>query len=148
MKKVLIITMCLYFISCMDSVDNNYLKIENNSKDSIYIIFSKNDIIFNYEKFEIMNRIEKGDHFTSVDFSDKEIFTDVIQPDTIIEEKGYRSWKSALKNKKLRLYVIKKDSVDKYDWKGIHDRNLYNKKYTLDIHDLDSLNWIIQYNGN
>lgn len=48
----------------------------------------------------------------------------------------------------MRLYVVEKDSVNKYEWKGIHDRNLYNKKYMLDIDDLDSLNWTIEYTGN
>ena len=47
----------------------------------------------------------------------------------------------------MRLFIIKKDSLDKYGWEGIYQKNLYNAKYLLDIEKLDSLKWTITYNG-
>jgi hypothetical protein len=60
-------------------------------------------------------------------------------------------WEEYIKtcdNQKLRYYIIKKDSVDKYGWKEIFKKNIYNKKYLFTIKDLDSLNWSITYDGN
>ncbi|MEY4037975.1 MAG: hypothetical protein RIR67_285, partial [Bacteroidota bacterium] len=44
-----------------------------------------------------------------------------------------------------RYYIIKKDSVDKYGWKEIFKRNIYNKKYLFTIEDLDKINWTTTY---
>ena len=60
------------------------------------------------------------------------------------------TWEEYIKtcdNQKIRYYIIKKDSVDKYGWKKIFKKNIYNKKYLFTIEDLDKINWQIEYKG-
>jgi len=150
MKKLTtILLICFLLQSCTHAgVDENYLHLINNSKNSIFLVISENDTIFNLEKFKLNERIKRGDHIEEVNLLNMGIFSEEIKPKSTVDEKGYNNWKYAINNKKVRLYIIKKDSVDKYGWEGIHARNLYNKKYTFDIDDLDSLNWTIEYNDN
>lgn len=134
MKKVLFLIICLGLTSCMDRFDNRPLTIENKSKNKIYgIIMNENS-----ESYKDLNQMGI-------------IISDSIMPNESHSKLGTKLWEDYIglsKDKKMRLYVVEKDSVNKYEWKGIHDRNLYNKKYTLDIDDLDSLNWTIEYTGN
>lgn len=63
---------------------------------------------------------------------------------------GRQFWEEYIKtcdNQKIRYYIIKKDSVDKYGWKTILSNNIYNKKYLFTIEDLDKINWEIEYKG-
>jgi len=60
------------------------------------------------------------------------------------------TWEEYIKtcdSQKIRYYIIKKDSVDKYGWKQIFKKNIYNKKYLFTIEDLDKINWQIEYKG-
>jgi len=50
-------------------------------------------------------------------------------------------------SKKIRLYIIVKDSVDKYGMNNIFKKNIYNKKHLFTIEDLDKLNWVFAYKG-
>jgi len=48
---------------------------------------------------------------------------------------------------KARLFIIQKDSVQKYRWKRIFKKNSYNKKYGITMQQSDSLNRAIGYDG-
>lgn len=79
------------------------------------------------------------------------IVSDSIMPNESHSKLGTKLWEDYIglsKDKKMRLYIVEKDSINKYGWEKVHSMNLYNKKYTLDIDDLDSLNWTIEYNCN
>jgi len=60
------------------------------------------------------------------------------------------SWEDFInesKEGKMRLFIISKDSVDKYGWKGVLAKNIYTKVYKLNIDDLKNNKWLIVYNG-
>ena len=122
--------------------------ISNN--DIIYSL-SKTDTVFDIEASKILKYELDGKDILKVDVSHS--FIDSLSKNGIdIIQKAPSHWKSYYdpynKGNKMRLFIIKKDSVDKYGWEGIYKYNIYNKKYLLDIDDLDSLNWTIEYNGN
>jgi hypothetical protein len=50
-----------------------------------------------------------------------------------------------IEDKKIRLFIVPQDSVDKYGWFKIFQKNVYAKKYTLSLKDLESKNWEIVY---
>ncbi|RRJ87101.1 hypothetical protein [Flavobacterium macacae] len=122
------------FISCIDKIDSREFEVINNSNQSIYTIIHK----VNIEDDTINKYGFVGD------------FTDSILSNTIKEINRPIDWGRYMNKSygmKFRLYLIKKDSIDKYGWEGIRKKNIYNKKYILDIDDLDSLNWRIKYDG-
>jgi hypothetical protein len=60
------------------------------------------------------------------------------------------SWTRFLENcnnKEARIYIVAKDSLDKYGWDKIYENGIYNKKYLLTIEDLDKIDWEITYDG-
>ena len=134
MKKLILLLICFNFLGCMDRIDNRSLLIKNNTADTIYAVMTQED----FSHYVNLNQMG------------------ILQSDSILPKEKYsrlgtRLWQDYIdmsNDKKMRLYIIQKDSINKYGWEGIHAKNLYNQKYTLDIDDLDSLNWTIEYNGN
>ncbi|MDD5150460.1 MAG: hypothetical protein PHC28_08240 [Flavobacterium sp.] len=100
---------------------------------------------FYYEYQNGFDESERGDY--DVPF----VFTEIKSGQIIANHDGPRFWDNyfnSLEDKKARLFIVQKDSVDKYGWKEIFKKNIYNKKYLFTIKDLDSLNWTITYDGN
>lgn len=126
---------CMIFLctSCMDKIDLRKFKVNNNSGVNIYTIINHRDIdtISDYGSI--------GDFTDSINGNMEKEIDRPIDWGTYINKSQYH---------KFRLYIIEKDSVEKYGWKGIASKGVYNKKYLLDIDTLDSLNWTIEYNGN
>lgn len=129
------LTIFFLFTSCMDKIDSRKLEVSNSSEDKIYTIITdlniENDTLNNYGKLGV--------------------FDDLVLPGVTKEIDRPADWKTFMDKSwegKLRLYIIAKDSVDKYGWEAIGKRNIYNKKYELDIETLDSLNWRIEYHKN
>lgn len=123
------------FSSCMDKIDLRKFEVNNNSNKEIYTIIHKIDI----EQDTINNYGFIGD------------FTDSLDSNIVKEIDRPIDWRTYINKSmghKFRLYIVEKDSLDKYGWEGIYKYNIYNKKYLLDIDDLDSLNWTIEYNDN
>jgi len=60
-KQVLIILFFCTIFGCSEGFDNNDIIIENQSNNSIYSILSLNDEMFDYNKFLIKERIERGE---------------------------------------------------------------------------------------
>ncbi len=135
MRKIFIfITISIINISCMDKYDNRVLLVENNSKENIYTLIY-------YDELNV---------YKSSPYEFSGLFKDSLLLNTKKEINRPSDWKSYSKilDNNIRLYIINKDSVDKYGWEGIYKHNIYNKKYLLDMDVLDSLNWKIEYNGD
>lgn len=135
------------FCSC-DKLDTRKLLVKNISDKAIFSILSENDNMndagFYYEYQNGFDETQRGDYDASFIFSE-------IKTGQLIENHDRpRFWDNyfqRLEDKKARLFIVQKDSVDKYGWKEIFKKNIYNKKYYLTIKDLDSLNWTITYDG-
>lgn len=121
-------------ISCIGhKSDNRFIITYNNSKADIYCFFLEREL----------NNIESLSKF---DFSQKSVNPNEESSDHVNKS----TWEEYIKtcdNQKIRYYIIKKDSVDKYGWKQIFKKNIYNKKYLFTIEDLDKINWQIEYKG-
>src|SRR5690554_384034 len=152
MKVFLSLTVVIFlFISCMDKIDIRNITINNISDNDIIYSLSLTDTVFDIEASRIVNYEINGKDVFKIDISHSYIDTLNKRERNIIRERPHH-WKTYYdpynRGNKMRLFIIKKDSVDKYGWEGIYKYNIYNKKYLLDIDDLDSLNWTIEYNGN
>lgn len=122
---ILSLTLCSY--SCEKLVDHtNFIRIHNNTNDTIQIYAGYNypDTTLNLEKPKLV----------------------MIYPNT--QNGGLESktdWKDKVINDTLNIFILSKDTVDRYSWDKI--RNDYNvlKRYDLSLDDLKNMNWTITY---
>ena len=147
-KNFLSLFLLFNFCSC-DKYDSRELLVKNSSNKLIFSILSKTDNMneagFYYEYQNGFDETKRGDY--DVPF----IFEEIKNGQTIGNHDTPRFWDNyfnELEDKKARLFIVQKDSLDKYGWKEIFKKNIYNKKYYLTMKQLDSLNWTITYDGN
>ncbi|HQZ25121.1 MAG TPA: hypothetical protein PLD18_07450 [Flavobacterium sp.] len=128
--KIYCLISFLFLLSCGHKTDGRCIITKNKSKNKIYCLFIDREL-------------------NTIDSIPK------IRKETIPQEKNIDCiivpyWEEYIKtcdDQKIRYYIIKKDSVDKYGWKTIFAKNIYNKKYLFTIEDLDKINWEIEYKG-
>jgi hypothetical protein len=144
-SKFLLIFILLNFCSC-DKLDTRELVVKNNSDQMIYSILSENDSMngsgFYYEYQDGFDESKRGDYDSPF------IFEKIMSGKMIANSDRPRYWDNyfqRLEDKKARLFIVEKDSVDKYGWKKIFAKNIYNKKYFITLEKLDSLKWQIEY---
>lgn len=150
LKKSFGLFLLLILIGCMDRVDNRYLTIANNSDKVIYNIISPDESLNGSGHYDEYLRDPKAYVYTKEDSINKFVFLEIkpnIKMDSNDRPRNWDLYFESIDDKKVRLFIIKKDSVDKYGWKEIFKKNIYNKKYLFTIKDLDSLNWKITYDG-
>jgi hypothetical protein len=120
--------------SCMDITDSRCIITHNKSKNSIYCFYLEHELT----KIDSLPKYSFPPNETRAKDEDRNF---IVKP----------RWEEYIKtcdNQKIRYYIIKKDSVDKYGWQKIFSNNIYNKRYLFTIEDLDRLKWTITYDGN
>lgn len=120
----------------MDKIDNRNIKIANNTDIAIYCLLSKND------QFPAMRQ----------SYNDSTLNDFLIEPHSIndLDDSPIQSWDGYINNsvdQKCRILIYSKDTITKYGWKEVKDKDLYIKKYLLNIADLDSIEWKIYFSG-
>lgn len=133
----LIFLLSFLLISCLDrSIDNRNLKIYNMSSDTIFFFISENDAFTNpYQEY-----------------SEETIFSeDMVKQDTFAYYTDNPiSWEDFImncKDGKMRLFIVAKDSVDKYGIKEVISQSVFTQKYLIDIDYLNRTSWFITYKG-
>jgi hypothetical protein len=137
----------LIFISACDRLDNRMLEVENNSDKTIYSIISSDNQI-GTEGFYWEFEYDEKHIFTKEDSLFLFKFTPILPNEKIENHDRPRFWDSyfeGIEDKKLRLFIVTQDSVEKYGWHKIFKKNIYTKKYILSKEDLDKQNWTIIY---
>jgi hypothetical protein len=133
MKQIIIYCLIsfLFLLSCGHKTDGRCIITNNKSENQIYCLFLDREL----------NDVDSIPKIRKETKSQEKNIDCIIVP----------YWEEYIKtcdNQKIRYYIIKKDSVDKYGWKEIFKINIYNKKYLFTIEDLDKINWTITYDGN
>ena len=116
----------LFNYSC-DPVDNRELIVRNNTKGDIYWLFSENDTF-------IMPYLR--DDFDSIGVNLNGI---IHSYSPTWEERINRST-----NEQLVLYIIMKDTVEKYGWEKTFTMHKYYKKFQIDMDYLEINTWQIE----
>ncbi len=131
MKKIIFLTLLLLLYQSCDITENRFVAIKNDSKNNILCFISKTDI-------NNMNSVSEMDNATEINKSEFAFLVPITRG----------KWEDYIEKcdaKKARIYIIEKDSINKYGWDKIHKNNIYNKKYEFTIGDLEKINWEITY---
>ncbi len=151
MKKLKTIIFLLFIAciinACWEKVDFENLKVSNKSNTAIYCSISNSDEFFDYSKYLLLQRIKSGENISEIDVTDLYL-SDIILADATIKVPRPMIWSDYInksKDGKIRVFLIEKDSVDKYGWKYVNENALYNKKYLLTFDDLEKIDWNIIY---
>lgn len=136
MNKIYFILLFLVSCNCERPLDKRNIKFINKSNGIVYFIPSRNDYVNNL-------------HAGLDDASKDEIYKTLKDSINTIFDKP-NDWDNYIQysqDGRLRLFVISKDSVDKYGWQKVFDSNIYTKVYKVTIDDLNKLKWTILYTG-
>lgn len=148
MNRFLYLVLLSSVLGC-DRTGQYDITIVNKSQSELVCSLSRTEEIFDLKKLLIKQEISKGKKYDQIDITSL-FLTEIKKDTTSILDSRPQSWKRFIDSspdKKLRLFIIAKDSIDKYGWEGVHANKLYNKKYILDIEELHRLNWTIEYNN-
>jgi len=126
MNILSIVLLVLCNVGCDKLADHVYsIKVQNNTTDTIQFYAS-----YAYPDTAIANEkpILKMAYPSKYSYWDsKEKWEDVLPSDTI------------------SMYILSKDTVDKYSWDLIRSGYRILKRYDLSIKDLEKQNWTITY---
>ena len=150
LKAIFIFLLFFILSSCVfDRIDKRNLMIYNNSNKIIYSVISSNDSIYNLGNFD--DFVYKGNYIYTKEGDIKLFgFTGINPKEKLQSDGGSTKWDvyfESIDDKKIRLFNIYKDSVDKYGWKEILSKNIYTEKYLFTIEDLEKMKWKIEYKG-
>lgn len=128
MKIVIILLIALMGASCKDLVDHVYsIRIQNNSKDTVQF----------YESYYYPD--------TLIDGTKPRLL--MVYPSNYSYLDSKKDWDELLVSPKdtISIFILNKQTVDKYGWDRI--RSDYNilKRYDLSLDDLDKLSWTVTY---
>ena len=123
--------------SCIpDRIENRKIKVTNNSSQPIYCLKSQDDL-FKYPYFDYDYR-SMTEGFKIQHGSTGYVLDNPTSWDSYIKES---------KNGKLRLFIITQESLDRFGWGEILDKNIYDKVYSMSIDDLKKTHWKVKYDG-
>lgn len=133
MRKIILLLSFILLLSC-NSSERGHVIIINDSENIIVCFLSEKDITEMTGVFDMHSPSEINKN----DFAG-------IGPRTFLGK--WKIFFEKCKDKKARLYLISKDSINKYGWDKIYEKGIYNKKYLLTIEDLNKIDWEITYDG-
>ena len=141
-KKHIVYLMLLFLlVSCHNY--GPYLITNNKSHHSIFSIISFNDNMssssYYYEYQE--GYVKRENDFPFI-FKEIESNSQYENHDTPLY---WDNFFKLSKDNKIRLFIISKDSVDKYGWKQIFKRQIFNKKIELSKENLEKTDWKVTY---
>jgi hypothetical protein len=126
MKLSIIFAMMLCGSSCEKLVDHVYsIKIQNNTAEVIQFYAS-----YTYPDTTIVNEKPR---------------LKIAYPSSYSYWDSKEKWEDILPSDTISMYILSKDTVDKYSWDLIRSGNKILKRYDLSIKDLEKQNWTITY---
>jgi len=128
MNILVILAIMLCGASCKDLVDHVYsIRIQNNSKDTVQF----------YESYNYPD--------TLIDVIKPRL--KMVYPSKYSYLDSKKEWDEVLVSPKdtISIYILSKDTVDKYGWDKIRSNYNILKRYDLSLDDLEKRSWTITY---
>jgi hypothetical protein len=143
MKNSVILVSLIFLMSFKCTKDFKDISVANKSDKTIFAVISPNDKIGTDEKY---SEVYKKSYVGNVEDSLSSYPFIPIYPNTRNGE--YDDWKAysnRIIDKKIRIFIVPKDSVAKHGWLNIFYKNIYVKKYEYTIDELELMNFEIVY---
>ncbi len=126
MNILIIMSIILCSASCEKIVDHAYyIKVQNSTNDTVlcYDSYSYPDTLISFDKPLLQT----------------------VTPQSYTKLISKKEWKEVLPKDTISIYILSKDTVNKYSWDKI--RSDYNilKRYDLSLDDLEKQNWTVTY---
>ncbi|MDD2797924.1 MAG: hypothetical protein PHV20_04965 [Bacteroidales bacterium] len=133
MKKIVFVVVIVLFVSCLEHVDTRKIRIINETNIPIYVFLSQTDSFVDpYLDYPVDTLLKY----------EKSVKEKVFNLRNIT---GWNSFIEESRESKMRVFLVLEDSVSRYGMKEVIRRNIYTKKYKLDIADLENFDWKIVY---
>jgi hypothetical protein len=141
MKNLIILVLLSSFFSCVYEPSQKGISILNVSDSAIYVTYSFTDSFPSDRKLTLF-QIEY--------FNDS---CHIVSPNYRINAhssggigiSGREELVNEAKDGKLRIFFIKEKTIRENSWEDISKKEIYEKKITLTIEELQKLNWTIRY---
>jgi hypothetical protein len=123
---LVIMTMLLSVYSCEFFVDHGYfIKVQNKANVTIWCYASYN--------------------YPDISLAVNKPLLQMIKPQVYTKLESKEDWKKVLPKDTIVIFILSKDTVDKYTWDRIRDEYNILKRYDLSIEDLEEQNWVVAY---
>ncbi|UZD37510.1 hypothetical protein OL230_06490 [Capnocytophaga ochracea] len=137
MKKVLVTSIFLFFLSCIPKMDIIYpIYIYNNSEKPIgFYIPAGGEYGLPYPDTLLPN-------------TDNYIYNREIRPKKHLQQDSWRKWKDVLKSfpkDTLSIFIFSTDTLNKYSWEEVRRDYKILRRYDLSIQDLELLDYKVYY---
>ncbi len=143
MKKFFFGVVPFIILQACDPIDKR-LTLRNESEDLIFYAMSPNDSIRGRSPLISSYRIEQAD--TLWDESSNLLLSDSGKSVAMI---GRNAWENYInercKDSTLRIFVFEKNLITQVPWDTLVIKQLYSKKFTYKVKDLEKLNWRVEY---
>jgi hypothetical protein len=126
MNDLIIILLILCNFCCDKLVDHGYfIKVQNNSNDTVWCYSS-----YNYPDTSI---------------AENKPLLQMISPNVYTKLESKEKWEEVLPKDTISIFILSKDTIDKYSWDIIKSDYNILKRYDLSIKDLEKNSWTVTY---
>lgn len=143
LKRLMLFILPFVFYSCLFTYDppEKAIEVKNYTDSAIYVYYSFTDSIELSRQLALFqnNRYAGTDNIISPDYRVDAYNSRGIG--TI----GRESLVNKSKDKKLRLFFIKEETMRTRTWEEICKKQICAKKRTLTVDDLRKTNWVVKY---
>lgn len=143
MKRLILFILPFVLCGCLFTYDppQKGIEVRNNTDSAIYVYYSFTDSI------ELTRRLVLFENWKHIGIN--ELVTPNYRVDAYnsrgIGTTGRESLVNQSNDKKLRLFFIKEETMRTKTWERICEGQIYAKKKTLTVKDLEKTNWIVKY---
>ena len=106
--------------------------------DNVYSIIVENKLIDTIQVYASLN-------YPDTSLSEEKPRLKMVYPNKYSRIDSNEKWEDILPNDTVCVFILSKDTVDKYSWDLIRSSNRILKRYDLSIKDLEKQNWTITY---
>jgi len=106
--------------------------------DKVYSIIVENKLIDTIQVYASLN-------YPDTSLSEEKPRLKMVYPNKYSRIDSNEKWEDILPNDTVCVFILSKDTVDKYSWDLIRSSNRILKRYDLSIKDLEKQNWTITY---
>ena len=123
----------------------------------IFCFFIPFVLLFSCEGYDFKLRVKNSlphdvyvvyyDTTTLSDYPNASLDSDLVKSDSIKSIPIFGTWTGFVntsRNKKLNLFVIHADTVDKYPTDTIIQRQLYSKQVSYTLQELEQMAWVVE----